>query len=76
MEGRLCRWALSMQEYTFTIDFWSGSQNVNADVLSHCDLPQKIVPSALTRISNSATRQQLLEQQKGDPIVKEILQAL
>ena len=54
MEGLLCRWALSMQEYTFTIQYRSGSQNVNADALSRCDSPPKIVPSALTHISNSA----------------------
>jgi len=76
MEGLLCRWALSMQEYTFTIQYRSGSQNVNADALSRRDSPPKIFPSALTQISNSAARQQLLNQQKSDPVVKEILQAL
>ena len=61
MEGLLCRWALNMQEYTVTIHYRSGSQNGNADALSRRDLPQKIVLSALTQISNSAARQQLLE---------------
>ena len=45
MEGLLCRWALSMQEYTFTIQYRSGSQNVNADALSRRDSPPKIFPS-------------------------------
>ena len=76
MEGLLCRWALSMQEYTFTIQYRSGSQNVNADALSRRDSPPKIFPSALTQISNSAARQPLLDQQKSDPVVKEIPQAL
>ena len=37
MEGMLCRWALSMQEYTFTIQYRSGSQNANANALSRRD---------------------------------------
>ena len=57
MEGLLCRWALNMQEYTVTIHYRSGSQNGNADALSRRDLPQEIVPSALTQISNSAAQQ-------------------
>ena len=36
----------------------------------------KNVLSALTQISNHIARQQLLQQQKSDPVVKEIFQAL
>jgi len=34
MEGLLCRWALAMQEFYFTIKYRKGSQNGNADALS------------------------------------------
>ena len=76
MEGMLCRWALSMQEYTFTIQHRSGSQNANADALSRRDYSPKTITSALTQISNSEARQQLVEEQRSDPIVNEILHAL
>lgn len=56
MEGLLCRWALSMQEYTFTIEYWSGLQNTNADALSRRDSLPKIVSSTLTQISTSEAR--------------------
>ena len=32
--GRLARWALALQPYSFTIKYRPGSQNINADVLS------------------------------------------
>ena len=35
MEGLLCRWALSMQEFEFTVEYRCGDQNANADSLSH-----------------------------------------
>ena len=34
MEGRLCRWALALQEFDFVVEYRSGLENVNADVLS------------------------------------------
>ena len=33
-EGRLCRWALLLQEFDFTIKCRRGSSNANADALS------------------------------------------
>ena len=67
-----------MQEYTFTIQYRSGSQKLMGMLMHFLVViyHKKIVPSALTQISNSAAQQQLLEQQKSDPIVKEIFQAL
>ena len=34
MEGRLCCWALALQEFDFTITYRQGSSNANADALS------------------------------------------
>ena len=34
MEGKLCRWALILQEFDFSIEYRNGSQNGNADALS------------------------------------------
>ena len=34
MEGRLSRWALALQEFDFSIEYRSGSENLNADTLS------------------------------------------
>ena len=34
MEGKLCRWALILQEFDFSIEYRKGSQNGNADALS------------------------------------------
>ena len=39
MEGMLCRWALALQEFHFTISYTPGAQNVSADALSHCAIP-------------------------------------
>ena len=36
MEGRLCRWALALQEFDFTIKYRRGSSNANADALLVC----------------------------------------
>jgi len=48
MEGHLCRWALSLQEYDFSIVYRKGSQNQNADALSPLEtstLPTAAQPS-------------------------------
>ncbi len=34
--GRLMRWALSLQDYSFRVDYIKGSMNVGADLLSRC----------------------------------------
>ena len=36
MEGKLCRWALQLQEFEFQIQYRKGSHNTNADALSCC----------------------------------------
>ena len=42
MERMLCRWALAMQEFCFSIEYRKGSLNSNADALSHREATQHI----------------------------------
>jgi len=35
IEGLLARWAPATQECNFTISYWKGTENSNADALSH-----------------------------------------
>ena len=44
--GRLARWAIKLQPFTFSIRYRPGSQHINADVLSRMftDDPQEILP--------------------------------
>ena len=48
MEGMVCHWALSIQEFNFDIAYRKGSLNTNADALSHRDQPQPPEVTALT----------------------------
>ena len=34
--GRLARWALALQPYSFSLRYRAGPQNLNADALSRC----------------------------------------
>ncbi|XP_047484209.1 uncharacterized protein LOC125035941 [Penaeus chinensis] len=38
--GRLMRWALALQCYSFTVEYIKGSENVGADILSRCHVPE------------------------------------
>ena len=35
---RLMRWSLTLQQYSFTVQFIKGSENVAADLMSRCCL--------------------------------------
>ena len=45
MEGRLSRWALALQEFDFSIEYRSGSENLNADTLSR--QPEPVIGSLM-----------------------------
>ena len=49
--GRLARWALALQPYSFQITYRAGSSNANADALSRCqeeELPAATIRSVTT----------------------------
>ena len=73
MQGRLCRWALALQEYDFTIKYHKGTQNSNADALSR--LPENT--TAVTEVlDGSYTKQQFQSLQQKDPILNWVLSYL
>ena len=68
MEGRLCRWALALQEFDFTIKYRRGSSDANADALSH-------VPTIPSTCAGTVTVQELtledvVQEQGKDEVVK------
>jgi len=68
MEGMLCRWALAMQEYDFTI---VGSANTNADALSWLTPPSCALTVSLPHYSLP----ELEKAQILDPIISVIHKA-
>ena len=62
MEGLLCRWALSLQEFDFYIEYRRGATNANADALSRCQVqPEELNATATlldTREADLQTAQQ------------------
>ena len=75
MEGLLCRWALALQEYTFTIVHRKGTLNGNADALSR--RPHSVastLPVALTSTTDDTIA--LQQAQLEDPILQQVQQAL
>ena len=76
MEGLLCRWALAMQEYNFSIVYRTGSSNGNADGLSRCLLltTNKLTPVAVT--STRGITDSLQSEQQADPILQQVHKAV
>ena len=63
MEGLLCRWALALQEYDFTIKYRKGCLNNNADALSR-SISHSV--SAATRVLTDTFKDQLQAAQYDD----------
>ena len=74
MEGLLCRWALAMQEYDFTIKYHKGNQNSNADALSRRVHPE--VTTATTQVSSDPFKARLHTAQLEDTVTKQVFTAL
>ena len=68
MEGLLCRWALTLQEYSFTIVYRKGILNGNADSLSQCEN----VSTAATFCSIGIPLHTLQEAQRNDPVTSTV----
>ena len=73
MEGLLCRWALALQEFSFTIVYRKGTLNQNADSLSRRDYPNNdALSTAATFCSIGIPLDILREAQKSDPVIHNI----
>ena len=73
MEGLLCRWALALQEYDFTVKYCKDVQNSNADALSRC-YPQEEISAAI--VAPGMDKEIVKLVQENDPVLKEVLIAL
>ena len=71
MQGLLCRWALAMQEYDFTISYCKGALNTNADALSRRPPSTCAAAIALPHYSSPSLRQA----QEADPTLSIVISA-
>lgn len=77
MEGLLCRWALAIQEYSFSIQYRKGSLHTNADALSRRpNSSLQDMPLAATQELSTEHKEELHQAQQGDPTIKKLFQAL
>ena len=76
MEGLLCRWALEMQEYDFTIKYRKGNQNSNADALSRRVHVHPEVTTAATQVLSDPFKARLHTAQLEDTVTKQVFTAL
>ena len=68
LKGMLGRWALALQEYSFSVVYCRGSQNTNADALSKWRDPT--LPAAVTRADIQTPLSCILAAQKQDQVIK------
>ena len=71
MEGMLCRWALAIQEYDFSIMYRKGSLNNNADALPRLNHS----PCAITLTTPQFSASELRSAQLADTCTSKVLQA-
>ena len=77
MEGMLCRWALALQEYNFTVENRKGSHNDNADALSRRrETVGRASHLAATRSTTGVLAEQIRIAQQKDDIIQQVYQAL
>jgi len=75
MEGLLAQWTSAIQEYDFTIAYWKGLENGNADALSRQNYSNPPNTVAATTQFPVLT-DQLYHQQFDDPVISQINKAL
>jgi len=73
--GRLTRWALLLQEFSFTIHEKPGKDNANADALSRLPVVASVTisPDQPVELPSQA---RLLEMQLNDPLYSRVMRAL
>ena len=78
MEGRLCRWALALQEFDFEIKYRRGSSNANADALSRVPAIQVETSEicSATLITPELTTCRIQEEQQRDAVLQQVIQHL
>ena len=71
MEGRLCRWALQLQEFDYVIEYRKGCQNINADAVSRA--PHiKSIANVTSKFSNDLDLDLIRNAQDQDEILNRI----
>ena len=72
--GRLLRWALALQDYTFTLRYRHGSQNIVADGLSRISFQANQIAS--TTIDFPISSSQMANMQQHDKKIQDICHRL
>ena len=67
MEGRLCRWALALQEFDYIVEYRKGSENI---MLSRKPL-EKV--NLVCEFSPNIDRNQIRDCQNRDPLLRRII---
>lgn len=74
--GRLGRWALRLQEYSYTVAYKSGRLHQDADCLSPHPVDPPDVPAADASVFSLSAFADLATEQRRDPIIRGIMDKL